>query len=322
MKAYNPNLSVDQLELYKTSVHGIRNRKGDVRVAHCTSCHGVHGIRPANDPLSNVFPTNVPRTCSRCHQDEQYMKAYGIPVDQMAQYAKSVHGVALLEKGELMAPACNDCHGNHGATPPGVTSVSEVCGQCHNAQASLFGASPHGAAFISMGLPACEACHGNHDIERPNDSMLGVTEGSVCLNCHEDGSNGYAAAREMAVAINGMSSKLAKAGELVNKAEQAGMMMDEARFEVNEARDALMRARTAVHGFSPAGVRKETDSGLGLVSKADKVAVRALSEISFRRRWLAVLVVVVVVLIWALASKLRRLDADYRAQHPDGSSPN
>ena len=65
------------------------------------------------------------------------MKEYGIPTDQYEKYSKSVHGVALLQKHDLGAPACNKCHGNHGATPPGVESISKVCGTCHALNADL-----------------------------------------------------------------------------------------------------------------------------------------------------------------------------------------
>ena len=54
------------------------------------------------------------------------------------QWRQSVHGQALLEKGDLTAPACNDCHGNHGAMPPGVDSVANACGTCHGKIANLF----------------------------------------------------------------------------------------------------------------------------------------------------------------------------------------
>src|SRR5512147_2488021 len=58
MKRYNPGLRVDQLQQYKTSVHGIKWVKGDSKVAVCTDCHGVHEIRPPSDTRSSVHPTN------------------------------------------------------------------------------------------------------------------------------------------------------------------------------------------------------------------------------------------------------------------------
>ena len=94
-------------------------------------------------------------------------------------------------KRDFSAPACNDCHGNHGAFPPGVSSIAEVCGQCHVNNAAFFERSPHKPAFDKSGLPECVACHGNHEIHRASDDMLGGQPGTVCRRCHEPGSPGY-----------------------------------------------------------------------------------------------------------------------------------
>ena len=83
------------------------------------------------------------------------MKEYDIPTNQYEEFTKSVHGVDLLEKHDLSAPACNSCHGNHGAIPPGVESISEVCGTCHALNAELFQASPHKKAFDEHNYPEC-----------------------------------------------------------------------------------------------------------------------------------------------------------------------
>ncbi len=142
MRSYNPSVPVDQGEKYRTSVHGMRNAKGDVKVAECASCHGSHGILPAAEVKSRVNAANIPATCGSCHSNADYMKPYGIPTDQEEKFRQSVHGVALLQKHDAGAPACNSCHGNHGATPPGVESISKVCGTCHALNADLFSASP------------------------------------------------------------------------------------------------------------------------------------------------------------------------------------
>src|SRR6185503_16902167 len=134
MKQFNPSLRVDQEREYYTSVHGKLLKTGETRVATCISCHSVHGIRAINDPLSAVYPSNVAETCSKCHASADYMRGLGIPSDQYEKYKTSVHAQALYEKQDLSAPTCNDCHGNHGATPPGIASVANVCGQCHGRQ--------------------------------------------------------------------------------------------------------------------------------------------------------------------------------------------
>ena len=129
MHEHNPSLPVDQLAKYKTSIHGQRLFAGkDEKVANCISCHSVHEIGNGQMPYSSTHPANLPATCGKCHSDKDYMAEYNIPTDQLEKYISSVHGQALLERGDLGAPACNDCHGNHGAAPPGVTSLAAVCG--------------------------------------------------------------------------------------------------------------------------------------------------------------------------------------------------
>src|SRR5207247_2141435 len=138
-----PGLPADQLALYTTSVHGQRLALGDTAVATCVSCHGVHGILPVANAASPLYATNVARTCAQCHADPARMSAYGVPTNQFADYQRSVHAELLLSRHDLGAPTCNDCHGNHGAYPPGASSVAAVCGQCHPINRDLFVASPH-----------------------------------------------------------------------------------------------------------------------------------------------------------------------------------
>lgn len=172
MKRYNPQLRVDQLAEYRTSVHGKRNAQGDPVPATCTDCHGSHGIRPVTSPDSPVYATNVPGTCARCHSDPEVMAPYAIPTSQYEDYLRSAHAAALLERGDTAAPACNDCHGNHGAVPPGVSSVAHVCGQCHGREATLFGSSFKKPLFEELGVGECTACHGNHRILHPTPELF------------------------------------------------------------------------------------------------------------------------------------------------------
>src|SRR5690242_8139173 len=145
MRQYNPSLRTDQFSQYQTSVHGKLLAKGDTKVAVCIDCHGVHDLRPASDTRSTVHPLNVAQTCSRCHADAAYMKGYSIPTDQFAGYSASVHHEALAVRGDLSAPTCTTCHGNHGAAPPGVGTVQNVCATCHGFQSQLIDFSPHQA---------------------------------------------------------------------------------------------------------------------------------------------------------------------------------
>ncbi len=185
MKRFNPQARVDQLIEYRTSVHGKLNASGDPTPATCTDCHGAHGVRPVSSPDSPVYATNVPETCARCHSDAALMAPYGIPTDQLAEYRRSAHAAALYEAGDVSAPACNDCHGNHGATPPGVQSVANVCGQCHGREQTLFTASFKEKLFEDLGVAQCSVCHGHHQVLHPtpelfnSDSEPAVSQGEV-----------------------------------------------------------------------------------------------------------------------------------------------
>ncbi len=60
-------ISTGQVETYEESFHGVAIQYGMRTVANCASCHGVHDIRPPEDPESSVHVANIPSTCGKCH---------------------------------------------------------------------------------------------------------------------------------------------------------------------------------------------------------------------------------------------------------------
>ncbi len=308
MKRYNPALRVDQEREYFTSIHGKRLRAGDTRVATCTSCHGAHGIRSAQHPLSPVYPLNVAETCARCHADAAYMKGYRLPLDQYDRYKRSAHARALYERQDLSAPTCNDCHGNHGAVPPGVASVAHVCGQCHVRQSELFQTSPHKAAFDALQLAECVYCHGNHDVLPPTDEMIGTGEKSVCVSCHPPGDAGYQAAERMRALLDELSRELERARAILDRAERAGMEVSRAQFELGEARDALTHARVLVHAFSVKELENVIRPGLDVARRGYQAGERALAELTYRRKGLAISLLFILLLAALLYLKIRELE--------------
>jgi hypothetical protein len=218
MRRFRPDLRVDQVQEYWTSHHGRALAAGDNRVATCVDCHGAHGTLAAGNPESPVYPTQVAETCRTCHADAATMAGSTLadgrplPIDQYAAWSRSVHATALLAKGDLSAPTCNDCHGNHGATPPEVESITFVCGQCHGREATLFRASSKQDGFethnefVAGGTPCsdcheapepqaavtridhfgeCGTCHGNHGVVKATVAMLGPLPAEPCSFCHE-----------------------------------------------------------------------------------------------------------------------------------------
>lgn len=315
MHEHNPSLPTDQLDKYRTSVHGQRLfERGDAKVANCVSCHAVHEIGDAIMPHSSTYPVNLIATCGRCHSDADYMAGYGIGTSQVEDYRASVHGTALLERGDLGAPACNDCHGNHGAAPPGVSSLSAVCGNCHAIEADLYNVSPHQSAFEENGFPMCETCHSNHKILKPTDEMVGTEEGSICIDCHsaDDDNTGLAAAGAIKGSIVELVAAHDTARVVLDEAIVKGMMTTDEEFRIKEVSQVLIKSRTMVHAFNSDSVLTVSAAG---IAKADTVRVNSaalIDEYHFRRKGLGFATLFITIVAIALYIKIRRIDRNLK----------
>jgi predicted CXXCH cytochrome family protein len=234
------------------------------------------------------------------------MKTYGIPADQPQKYATSVHAEALIRRQDLSAPTCNDCHGNHGAAPPGAASVANVCGTCHVRQSELFVRSPHAGTF------ECLACHNNHDVSHPTDTLLGTGEASVCITCHSAGDAGYQAAALMHQGLNLLDGRIRGADLILTRAARAGMEVSKPRFELNGAHDSLVNARVAIHSFSNSDVQKVIASGLVVADKAQQSGESALRELLFRRQGLTVSLVLIALASLSIYLKIRQIEAPHK----------
>ena len=326
MRAFtSARVRVDQMIEYKTSVHGMRIAEGDTKVAVCSSCHGSHDILRASNPNSRVHPLNVAATCGQCHSDAAYMKGYFVerlrgqrvpmPTNQQASYERSVHHAALTEKGDLSAPTCNDCHGNHGATPPQVRVVAHVCAECHSRPAELYEGSELRAEFDKSGHPHCATCHGNHEIVRPGTSLLA----DLAKGATPTGWRPEEKWRKMTAgfqsSITDLSRRLDEAEALVARVENYGMDLTRARLKLNQAQDGLVRSRVSVHAFDPARLAELTEGtedevgSLALIAQATTLAEEALAERSYRRYGLGVALVIIAFLMTMLILKIRQMEA-------------
>lgn len=308
MRKYNPSLRTDQLSQYVTSVHGKLLAKGDTKVAVCIDCHGVHDLRAVSDVQSSVYPLNIAKTCSRCHANAEYMKAYGIPTDQFAKYETSVHHEALVVRGDLSAPTCTTCHGNHGASPPGVDTVQNVCSNCHIFQAQLFQKSPHQKAFHDAGLPGCVTCHSNHGVVHPTDANVGTGPDAFCTQCHVPGDEGYATAGKLRDALQELQAGINSSDRLLQNAESSGMEVSEARLQQDQARDSLTKARVSVHSFGLEPVEQDVHDGLKITAQTAEAGRRALAEREFRRKGLALSLVFILATVLGLYLTIRQLE--------------
>jgi bacterioferritin-associated ferredoxin len=309
MRQYNPSLRVDQVAEYVTSVHGRRLVElGDTAVAVCTNCHPAHAITPPTDPASSVNPLNVANTCGTCHSQADYMQPYGLATDQQEKYLRSVHWEAMSVRRDLSAPTCNDCHGNHGAAPPGISWVGNVCGQCHSVMADYFAQSRHASTFAMLGVPGCATCHNNHEIQWAGDTLLGLGEGAVCGRCHAAGDGGGETARAMRTLVDSLRTAFDSAHAKLLKAERAGMEVSQPLFELGGANNALITARASVHSFEVLNVKEPVDEGLAITATAQSRGEEALGELRFRRAGLVISVTIILALILGLLLKIRDIE--------------
>ncbi|HJX98859.1 MAG TPA: hypothetical protein VJ281_08280 [Chthoniobacterales bacterium] len=321
MHDFNPALPTDQLAKFKTSPHGHRLLDlHDDRAPSCVSCHGVHGIRPAKDPQSKVYAQRVPETCGACHANAATMagitRADGspMPTNQLAEYKTSVHGHALLERGDLGAPRCNTCHGNHAASPPGVAQVSKSCSICHSANASLFDGSKHKQAFDQHKWPECGQCHGNHNIAKTNDQMLSTAVGGLCGDCHHQYSKNNPDCIQSAdyfhKTIAEMDDARKRLSEESEKLASRGLDVEPITNQLTELTDALKKSRTYVHSFSQASFQQAAAPGLAAIIKTDELTNAARQEFEYRRWGLRAAIAVIGLLMLTIYLKLRQLEKE------------
>ena len=309
MRGFAPSVRTDQLSQYHTSVHGKRLAAGDTKVAVCTDCHSVHDLRAPTDPRSTVYPVNIATTCSRCHADAGYMSGYKIPTNQFAEYSKSVHHDALVVRGDLSAPTCTTCHGNHGATPPGVDKVQNVCSTCHVFQAQMYEKSSHKKAFQSATLPGCVVCHGNHGIRHPTDAMLSTGPKAVCMQCHTPGDACDQARAGLLSDLGRLDEAIKRTDQVLSVAESSGMEVSEARLGQNQARDSLTKARVTIHSFRKDLVDQDIQAGLNTAAKNLQAGQKAMVERNYRRVGLGISLVAILLVLVGLRLYIKQIES-------------
>lgn len=187
-----------ETEIYLNSDHGQAIHKGVAEAASCKDCHGnTHYLLNYRNPQSPVYRSNLPDTCGRCHNNAAEMEKFHLRQrSPIVSYEKSVHGIALLEKKELNAAVCTDCHGSHDlhrSTNPVSKlywqNVPSTCGKCHENVDQTYLRSIHGQA-VKAGVrdaPVCTDCHGEHSISAVKLATSRVSPANIpetCGQCH------------------------------------------------------------------------------------------------------------------------------------------
>ena len=225
----------------------------DIHFTNSISCANCHGGDP-NESDQNISMNasrgfkvrvqrqGIPEYCGSCHTNASFMGKYKpqMQVDQLAQYKAGVHGKKLAA-GTKRSAECVDCHGVHNIRavddPLSTVSpqnVSKTCAKCHDTTYDAFAGSQHGRLFHTQRLRGCVVCHAAHDNEPATTAMLTGTT-SVCARCHQPGTPPMQLAESMA--------------QILTKLEAAG----------SGSKDALARARAAVHSLNLDAVKKAAE---------------------------------------------------------------
>jgi cytochrome b subunit of formate dehydrogenase len=184
------------------TAHGWLGIKEDGDLPTCSSCHGDHNILPSSDKSSKTNPMNLPTTCGVCHKDLDLIDKYKIRTDHPVEiYDSSIHGQSV-QRGELAAATCNDCHSREGTAHriysqgnPSSSinhfNIPDTCGKCHEAETKEYWDGIHGqlAKRGDTSSPVCTHCHGEHGIISPSDPRSPVSRArlaeATCTPCHE-----------------------------------------------------------------------------------------------------------------------------------------
>ena len=201
----DPDVKItDSFDRYMRGIHAEGIAKGIGSAASCNDCHGIHNLKKASDQTSMVNKMNIPRTCSKCHNDIYI------------QYNRGIHGKALAA-GILDSPNCADCHGEHEIlqindpnSHVNASNLSDyVCGRCHNDpqiyekfglggdRFTSYQDSYHGLAIHGGSVKAanCASCHKAHDVlpsTNPASSIHPDNLTATCQRCHPGANYAFA----------------------------------------------------------------------------------------------------------------------------------
>jgi cytochrome b subunit of formate dehydrogenase len=198
-------LAEKPIRLYESSVHGRASRRDVYKRANCNHCHSspgpdgrpsAHRILGPADADSTIYHFNIPDTCGQCHKST------------VANYWEGIHG-RLVKRGEVDAPVCTTCHGEHGiispddpASPVSAAHVAEqTCSPCHDSvrlnerygipggRLAFYVDSYHGqkAKAGDVQVANCASCHGPHRIlpsSDPSSSIHPANLQETCGECH------------------------------------------------------------------------------------------------------------------------------------------
>ena len=307
MRQYNKR--TDQLSQYKTSKHGMNlYQKNDTKVAVCTDCHGRHDIPEVSNPASLANHKNIAETCSKCHGDADYMLPYNILTNQLTAYYNSYHGMIMKNKVDgknpSLVPSCPDCHSPHGAKPPEVAEIANVCGNCHMQTEKYFHDGVHKVALDEVNKPRCIDCHNYHEIRYPTTDLFVGESMFHCGFCHLTNSKEYLRGLKIKEAIENAEREIDKVEKMVlTLQETPGLDVIDLKENLQRARRNVLEAVPRTHSLVEEDVTKYTNKALALTNEVEQKVEDMKEEFVTRKKGLFAALMVIFFLICSLLYK-------------------
>jgi len=155
-----------------------------------------------------------------------------------------------------------------------------------------------------------------------SDGLLMDRSEDVCLECHALDDPLGSEFQIIAGVLDSLDGVVAASRHILEEAENLGMEVSQALFELEDVNNARTRARSAVHSFSSDPVREEVLTGLEVADQAAERGEEALQEHGFRRVGLAVSVLIILLLISGLFLKMKEMDERLAPQPIGANSPS
>lgn len=312
MRAYN--LRSNQFALYSDSVHGRKALAGDEEAPTCVSCHGKHKILKVKDPNSTVARKNIPDTCGSCHAKKEIFEKRGRRFDQLAMYKKSRHH-ELFAKGDLLAPTCFDCHGNHGVQSVTTERTQTVCFTCHTRQAEYYKTSKHWSAWQKKGEPICRHCHSNHDVVRPTPAKFTGEGDNDCSACHDEKSPQYALGGEIGQVVASAVTAVESAGAALDdfeKSAHGGFEMGDIKEKTRKAMEGVRELHTLTHKMDLDALKKQSESLMQVSRFVSESVDKMRAEVKIR--WIGLVIAWAVFIGFMAALRLKSREVEKRRE--------
>jgi hypothetical protein len=197
-----------------------------------------------------------------------------LKTNEQAHWERSAHAAAL-KAGNLKAPSCPQCHGSHGAAPPGVDSVGRVCGGCHVEELSQFDKGPHSRAYRKLGFAECVPCHGDHDVPPSRPLSLGLGSGAACGKCHVNDERPQQTASRLNELLRKGTDRAAAARAEVKRGERDGLFLAGVSLALAELTAAEEHLRPALHHLDTKALEAPVENVIVAAANVEQLVLQA-----------------------------------------------